>query len=268
MCDVCAARLASHLYFLELTAGKINRFMEQTYSIVYYGISGPFGLYIMYHTPIWYFNTTAFYEHYPHKTHELLFKVFYLLQASFWAQQSAVLALQLEKPRKDFYELVFHHIVTIALIFLSYRFHFTWMGLAVYITMDISDLFLAISKTLNYLESQLVGPFFLLFVGMWVYLRHYLNIVILWSCLNEFRTVGDFTLNWDTQQYKCWISQIITFSLILALQIVNVYWLFLILRIAYRLITTNIAEDVRSENEDSEDEISPVTPIEETKKNI
>jgi acyl-CoA-dependent ceramide synthase len=80
--------------------------------------------------------------------------------------------------------------------------------------------------------------------------------------------VGDFTLNWDTQQYKCWISQIITFSLILALQIVNVYWLFLILRIAYRLITTNIAEDVRSENEDSEDEISPVTPIEETKKNI
>ena len=57
--------------------------------------------------------------------------------------------LMLEKPRKDFYELVLHHIVTLALIGLSYRFHFTYMGVAVYITHDISDFFLAVSRVLN-----------------------------------------------------------------------------------------------------------------------
>lgn len=234
--------------------GKVSRFMEQSYSMIYYGLSGPFGLYIMYHTPIWYFNTTAFYEEYPHKTHIAMFKAFYLLQAAFWAQQSVILTLQLEKPRKDFKELVFHHIVTMALIFLSYRFHFTWIGLAVYITMDVSDFFLALSKTLNYIDSVATPHAFMFFMAVWIYLRHYLNLKFLYSIATEFETVGDFTLNWETQQYKCRLAQYITFGLIAALQLVNVYWLVLIIRIAYRYVFQNIQKDERSEDEDEEEE--------------
>lgn len=96
-------------------------------------------------SPVWYFNTTAMFENFPHYTHEALFKAYYLLQAAYWTQQGLVLILMLEKPRKDFKELVAHHIVTIALIWCSYRFHFTYMGVAVYITHDISDFFLAVS---------------------------------------------------------------------------------------------------------------------------
>jgi acyl-CoA-dependent ceramide synthase len=51
----------------------------------------------------------------------------------------------MEKPRKDFKELVLHHIVTLAPISLSYRFHFMYMGIAIYLTHDISDFFLAVS---------------------------------------------------------------------------------------------------------------------------
>jgi acyl-CoA-dependent ceramide synthase len=86
------------------------------------------------------------YEGFPHRTHEAVFKAYYLLQASYWAQQAIVLLLMLEKPRKDFKELVAHHIITLALIWLSYRFHFTYMGIAVYITHDVSDFFLAVSN--------------------------------------------------------------------------------------------------------------------------
>ena len=118
--------------------------MEQAYTAMYFAVFGPFGLYVMSRTPVWYFNTTGMYEDFPHKSHETAFKVYYLLQASYWAQQFIVLCLQLEKPRKDFKELVGHHIVTLALIWASYRFHFTYMGLAVYITHDISDFFLAV----------------------------------------------------------------------------------------------------------------------------
>ena len=98
-------------------------------------------------TPVWYFNTVGMFEGFPHRAHEGVFKAYYLLQASYWAQQFIVLCLRLEKPRKDFKELVGHHIVTLALIGLSYRFHFTYMGVAVYITHDISDFFLAVSPT-------------------------------------------------------------------------------------------------------------------------
>lgn len=124
---------------------KQSRFMEQFYTAIYFGIMGPFGLYVMSRTPVWYFNTKGMYEGFPHRTHEGLFKAYYLLQASYWTQQGLVLLLMLEKPRKDFKELVLHHVVTLALIWCSYRFHFTYMGIAVYITHDISDFFLAVS---------------------------------------------------------------------------------------------------------------------------
>lgn len=124
--------------------GKTARFMEQVYTAIYFAIFGPFGLYVMSRTNIWYFNTTAMFEGFPHRSHDGLFKAYYLLQASYWAQQAIVLLLQLEKPRKDFKELVGHHIITLALIGLSYRFHFTYIGLAVYITHDVSDFFLAV----------------------------------------------------------------------------------------------------------------------------
>ncbi|GMG41859.1 unnamed protein product [Aspergillus oryzae var. brunneus] len=200
--------------------GKTARFMEQVYTAIYFGIFGPFGLYVMYRSDIWYFNTTAMYEGFPHREHEALFKAYYLLQASYWAQQAIVLLLQLEKPRKDFKELVGHHIITLALIALSYRFHFTYMGLAVYITHDVSDFFLA----------------------------------ILWAVLTEFRTVGPFELNWETQQYKCWISQYITFALLASLQAVNLFWLFLILRILKNYLFNSIRKDERSDDEDTEEE--------------
>lgn len=135
---------------------KMARFMEQVYTAMYFAIFGPFGLYVMKQTDIWYFNTTAMFEGFPHREHVAVFKAYYLLQASYWAQQAIVLLLQLEKPRKDFKELVMHHIITLALIFLSYRFHFTYMGIAVYITHDISDFFLAVRRQAHIALSLLV----------------------------------------------------------------------------------------------------------------
>lgn len=89
---------------------------------------------------------------------------------------------------------------------------------------------------------------------VWGYLRHFINIKILYSILTEFRTVGPFELNWETQQYKCWISQYITFALLASLQAVNLFWWFFICRIAYRFIVYKDADDDRSEYEPSEDE--------------
>lgn len=233
---------------------KSSRFTEQTYAIFYYGITGPLGLYIMYHSPMWFFKTEEFYKNYPHREHEWLFKFYYLFQAGFWSQQAIVLLLQLEKPRKDFKELVFHHIVTILLISLSYMFNYTWMGLGIYITMDVSDFFLGTSKTLNYINSPVEAPFFLLFVFVWIYTRHWLNLKILWSVLFEYLTVGPSILDFKTQQYKCWISQPMVFTLILALQLVNAYWLFLIIRILIRFVVYNVKKDERSDSESDEEE--------------
>ncbi|KAI0021987.1 longevity assurance proteins LAG1/LAC1 [Xylariomycetidae sp. FL0641] len=238
---------------------KQARFMEQMYTAIYFACLGPAGMYVMSQTPVWYFNTYGMYENFPHKTHPAIFKFYYLFQAAYWAQQAIVMLLGMEKPRKDFKELIGHHVVSLALIYLSYRFHFTYIGLAVYITHDISDFFLATSKSLNYIDHFLVGPYFFLFMCVWIYLRHYLNLRILYSLFTEFQTVGPYELNWETEQYKCNISFVITLALLASLQALNLFWLFFIVRIAYRFVVYDVAEDDRSEAEESELEEAEAT---------
>lgn len=241
------------IYFKITKPGKQKRFMEQFYSIIYYSLSSPCGLWVMMKLPVKWFNTYYFFENYPHKTIFSWMKVFYLGQAAFWTQQALVLVLQLEKPRKDYYELIFHHIVTMALIYSSYTFYFTWMGICIYLTMDVLDIFLSASKVLNYLDSIFTPVMFILLIGVWIYMRHYINLKILWSVLTEFKTVGSFQLDFKNQQYKCFISQPIVFVLILALQLVNIYWLLLLFRILWRFIISGEQKDERSDDEEEEE---------------
>jgi very-long-chain ceramide synthase len=95
------------------------------------------------------------------------------------------------------------------------------------------------------------GPYFGICIGVWTYLRHYQNLRIIFSLFTEFKTVGPYELNWETQQYKCWISNVIVFGLLAALQALNLFWLFCLLRSAYRFVVYRIAKDDRSEAEES-----------------
>lgn len=247
-------------YYGIKSRGKQARFMEQAYTAVYFAVLSPAGMYVMNRTPVWYFNTHGMYENFPHKTHDAYFKFYYLFEAAYWAQQAIVLVLGMEKPRKDFKELIAHHIVSLSLIGLSYRFHFTYIGLAVYVTHDISDFFLATAKVLNYIDHPYTAPYFAFFMGVWIYLRHYINLRIIWSLLTEFQTVGPFEVNWETQQYKCRLSQVITFSLLSFLQALNLFWLFFIARIAYRsLFGANLKDDRSDIETEIEDSTDPVT---------
>lgn len=108
--------------------------------------------------------------------------------------------------------------------------------------------------TLGYIQSPLVQPYFFLFSSVWVYLRHYMNLRMLYSIVTEFQTVGPFDLNLATEQYKCWISQYVTFSLLAMLQALNLFWFFLILRIAYNIVVKNVKRDVRSDGEDEDED--------------
>jgi len=53
--------------------------------------------------------------------------------------------MKVEKPRSDFVELVAHHIVTLWMIGWGYGINLTLIGNAIYLTMDWSDVFLAVS---------------------------------------------------------------------------------------------------------------------------
>lgn len=83
-------------------------------------------------------------------------------------------------------------------------------------------------------------------------MRHYLCLRIILSLFDEFKTVGPYELDWEAEQFKSPLSNAIAFSLLSALQALNLFWLFCLLRSAYRLVVYRIAKDDRSEVEESE----------------
>lgn len=256
--EICMGELLSPLARRLGIASRAKRarFAENMYTAMYVGVVGPWGLATMRRTAVWYFSTRGMYEGFPHRAHDASFKCYYLVQAAFWAQQVVVMVLGLEKRRKDFRELVAHHAVTVALVGLSYRFHFAHMGIAVYITHDVSDFFLAVSKSLNYMDHPAQGGSFAVCIAAWVYLRHWINLRILYSALplpgSEFSTVGPYVLDWAAEQYKCPLANGITFGLLAVLQGLNLFWLYCLMRAAYKFVWLGIAQDDRSEDEGEE----------------
>ena len=136
------------IYFGLRRPAKIDRFGEQTYALVYFAVFGAWG----YVRPSLVFQASSLmsisvscqvfqrtgtilpnsgkasamypllltlithYTGYPHWDIKAELKCYYLLQFSHWLQELLVVLLGLEKARKDYLELVTHHIVTLWLI--------------------------------------------------------------------------------------------------------------------------------------------------------
>ncbi|RXW15937.1 hypothetical protein EST38_g9917 [Candolleomyces aberdarensis] len=200
-------------YFGLRKEAKIDRFAEQFYALVYFSCFGAWGYFI-------------------------------------------VLVLGLEKPRKDYKELVAHHFVTLWLVGWSYLLNLTIIGSAVYMSMDIPDAFLAASKLLNYIQwerAKIVT--FVTFIGVWTYFRHYLNLKMLWSVWYENVLVPEFSKQWNWSEgvYIIWWLPPAAFASILALQVLNLFWYWLMWRILIRAIVTRVADDDRSDDEDEDE---------------
>ncbi|KXN86439.1 Sphingosine N-acyltransferase lac1 [Leucoagaricus sp. SymC.cos] len=237
---------------------KVDRFCEQGYALVYFAVSGAWGYRVMSQLPTYWYSTDAFWIGYPHWDMISELKCYYLLQSAYWCQQLIVLVLGLEKPRKDYYELVAHHVVTLWLVGWSYLINLTLIGNAVFMSMDIPDAFLAFSKLLNYIQWERAKVYsFVSFIGVWTYFRHYLNIVMLWSVWYEYDLTPETSRKWIWTQgtyLVSWMKYQVFVPLFL-LHLINLFWYFLMLRILWRAYTTNVATDERSDDEDDgEDE--------------
>jgi len=232
---------------------KLERFGEQVYALLYYGAMGVWGMLIMTELPTWWYRTQYYWIDYPHWEMQPNLKRYYLMHLSYWTQQLIILALGLEKPRKDFKELVAHHIVTLELIAGSYLVNMTLIGNAVFVSMDIPDAFFALSKICNYLNLDKTKAFtFVIFFFAWTYFRLWLNIRILWSVWTEFELIPASARCFrplDGVWMADWVKYQMFIPLLLLLCL-NFFWYLLICRILYRALFGGVITDDRSEDED------------------
>ncbi|WAQ86929.1 hypothetical protein PtA15_7A658 [Puccinia triticina] len=200
------------------------------------------------------FNIRQYWQGYPHTSLNALSKFYYLSQIAFWFQQ--IVVLQVEKRRKDYYQMFAHHIVTVILVCGSYATNFTGIGTAVHTTMDLADILLAFAKMLNYLKVGPIGDAsFLVFVFSWIYTRHYVLLRIIFAIWKDLPEDIEFIWNPSEGQIASQSLWIAFLGLLSALEILLMIWLFMILKVLWKVARGHAPEDTRSDSEDTDDDV-------------
>jgi acyl-CoA-dependent ceramide synthase len=96
----------------------------------------------MYNSEFW-LNLHGVWDGWPFREVDGIFKCYYLLQWAFYVQQ--ILVVNIEEKRKDYTQMLVHHIFTTALLFLSYGYYHMRVGLVIMCTMDLVDIILPVS---------------------------------------------------------------------------------------------------------------------------
>ncbi|RUS25687.1 TLC domain-containing protein [Jimgerdemannia flammicorona] len=227
---------------------KLVRFTEQGWTVIYYGNSWFVGMYLCYNSSYW-FNTSEFWIGYPHIYLAPLFKYYYLIQFAYWLQQ--IFVLQIEKPRKDYRELVAHHINTLLLICGSYVCNYTRIGNAIFVCMDLPDVLLALAKCLNYLNFRILcDSLFVVLIAAWTYTRVYLYGCIIWSTWSEPDLYVEFVFDPMNGQFFPYFAKYIIIGLEVSLFFLILFWTALMYRVLFRVLMGTSASDSRSDDEE------------------
>lgn len=182
----------------------------------------------------------------------MVYNVFYIFQLAIWIW-TAFSCKWLESRRKDYVEMMVHHIVTILLLFGSFLGKCVPIGMVVLFVHDASDVVLDLMKIANYFKLENAHGYFTVeicfflntFVA-WPFFRlYYFPIKVIYEgawlgytseCRGEEETRADQCLNMPF----CVEGN----SLLSVLAVLHWWWFFLMLRIAYKLIFTSVPPSV------------------------
>ncbi|RAL10458.1 longevity assurance proteins LAG1/LAC1 [Aspergillus homomorphus CBS 101889] len=269
----------------------ITRFSEQAWLLCYYSVFWTLGLYI-YCTSKYFLNLPEMFTDWPTRELPGLTKAYILGQWAFWLQQ--ILVINIEERRKDHWQMLAHHLVTVVLISTSYALHLTRVANLVLILMDVVDIFFPLAKCLKYLGYTTARDIlFGVFMLSWFLARHVCYLITMWSIWKHMpETIavgcyhgsqdslrgptplpsdGDWSHAWapfhDPAGTICY-SNGVRWGFLGALgflQVLTVLWFVLIVQVAVRVVKGIGADDIRSDDEaeqeaaEEEDELVPVT---------
>ncbi|KAK2706250.1 ceramide synthase 6-like isoform X2 [Artemia franciscana] len=224
---------------------KMVKFTETAWRMLFYTVAFVYGLYSLWDKP-WFSNIQHCWIGYPFE-HTLTDDIwcYYMLELSFyWA-----LTLQhfQNVRRKDFWEMLVHHLATICLLVFSLVVNFTRVGTLVLVIHDVADIFLEGAKLMRYIRyTKACDIFFAIFTLIWIVSRlGYFPFWIIRSSLFEAYTFIPF-----------FPAYYIFNGLLCTLLLLHVIWTYYILRILWKVFNGSETSDSRSSTSElSGDEI-------------
>lgn len=194
--------------------------------------------YVHRHLPTRVLDPIDVWREYPHFPLAGPLKFYYISQIAFYLHQ--VLILNAEARRKDHVQMMTHHVITVALMALSYFYNLTRAGCLIMVLMDWCDIFLPvrlstflssrlywkylpgqIAKMMRYLNmNQLFSDCtFGVFLVSWLITRHGLFMISIISCINDAPTVIRLRWHPETGHYFSPLVHALSTGLLICLQV-------------------------------------------------
>ncbi|PVV02586.1 hypothetical protein BB560_002956, partial [Smittium megazygosporum] len=227
--------------------GKQFRFSEQLWGLICAAFSWVYGCYLIYKYPE-YLRISTVWTSYPLLRLPADFKLYYLYIICFWLCSS--LYLFVEKQRNDIVAMFFHHSTTVLLLFSSYYTNYSAIGTIIHFLMDFSDIFLPLSKILNYMGyTTFCYSVFGFTVLSWIGTRHFALARIIYSVAVEAQTYMDYGYDPSSGYYASKLVQVLFIVFLSFLEILCLFWLALLLKILWATLFSTDARDTRSDDE-------------------
>lgn len=221
----------------------LQKFRESSWQLLFYSTFFIYGVVVLWNKP-YTWTTRLCWENWPHQHVPREIYWYYVTELAFY--WSLIFTLFWDHKRKDFTEMMVHHVATIVLMYFSWILNFVRVGSLVLLVHDAADSWLSLAKMSVYLKKETATDvFFGIFLLVWVISRLIIYpYVVLYCTTVEPYYIIDTTFGGH-----------IFFNIFLyILQILHILWSYMIFRIVINKIIQGRIRDVRSDSEESEEE--------------
>ncbi|XP_051979740.1 ceramide synthase 4a [Xyrauchen texanus] len=234
-----------------------RKFCEASWRFVFYLIVFSAGLVSLINTP-WFWDHRECWRGYPRQPVAEVQYWYYIVELSFYL--SLLLCVPVDIKRKDFKEQIVHHFATIFLIAFSYCGNYVRVGTLVMLIHDSSDILLESAKMFHYAGwRKTCDILFILFATVFLVTR-----LVVFPCRIVYTTIVD-----SLEVFLPYPGYYFFNGLLLTLQVLHIFWAWLILRMIYKFVFLGKVErDERSDVESEVDEVGEEECSWERKKGV
>uniref|UniRef100_A0A7N5JEH4 sphingosine N-acyltransferase n=1 Tax=Ailuropoda melanoleuca TaxID=9646 RepID=A0A7N5JEH4_AILME len=218
----------------------LKKFREASWRFTFYLIAFIAGMAVIVDKP-WFYDMKKVWEGYPIQSTIPSQYWYYMIELSFY--WSLLFSIASDVKRKDFKEQIIHHVATIILISFSWFANYVRAGTLIMALHDSSDYLLESAKMFNYAGwKNTCNNIFIVFAVVFIITR--LVILPFW--------ILHCTVVYPLELYPAFFGYYFFNCMMGVLQLLHIFWAYLILRMAHKFVTGKLVEDERSDREETE----------------
>ncbi|CAG5136126.1 unnamed protein product, partial [Candidula unifasciata] len=218
-----------------------KKYLDSSWRGVFYFVIFWYGLYLHLDKP-WFYDTLYMWKGWPHHHVSEDIYWYYMVEGAFYI--SLLFSLFTDHKRKDFSQMVIHHVATLLLMMLSWISNFVRVGTLVLVIHDAVDSWMEFGKVAKYLGyDRVCEVFFYIFMLVWIITRMIIfPFRIIRSTL--FEALGEDCLNDATVG---WLTMYSVYNMLLCvLQVLHIIWFYYICLVAKDAFKGQVQKDSRS----------------------